>query len=69
MDLKRQPLEQNSPFPAATYRFDQRNEIFKRSAWDEKMKPYGRRLYREARYGEKAGFTQLNHAFFQFTNL
>ena len=28
------------------------------------MKPYGRRLYREARHGEKAGFTQLDHAFF-----
>ncbi|GAG48752.1 unnamed protein product, partial [marine sediment metagenome] len=63
MDLRKQPSEHNSPFPVATYRFDQRNEMFKRSAWDEKMKPYGQRLYREARYGRNAGFRQLDHAF------
>ena len=58
-----QEAKQDYPFPVPTDRFDQKNEMFKRSIWDEKMKPYGRRLYREAKYGEQAGFRQLDQAF------
>jgi hypothetical protein len=30
---------QDLPFPVPTDRFDQKNEMFKRSVWDEKMLP------------------------------
>ena len=53
----------NPPFPVAPDRFDQKNEMFKRSFWDEKMKPYATRFYKEVQYQEKLGFRKLDYAF------
>ena len=50
------------PFPVANQRFDQKNEMFKRSLWDEKMKSHGIRFYREVKYREKAGYRQIDYA-------
>ena len=37
--------------------------MFRRVVWDEEMKPYGERMYKEARYGEQPGFQKLDYAF------
>ncbi|MCZ7664604.1 MAG: reductive dehalogenase [Thermoleophilia bacterium] len=43
-------------------RFDQRNEIFKRSFWDESLAEAGRRFYREAVYQDRAGYRKIDYA-------
>jgi reductive dehalogenase len=50
------------PFAIAPDRFDQKNEMFKRSIWDEKMLPHGMRFYREVKFREKAGYRQVDYA-------
>jgi epoxyqueuosine reductase len=50
------------PFPVPTYRFDQKNEMFKRAVWEEEMKPYIQRFYREAVFKEKAGYRKIDYA-------
>lgn len=50
------------PFPVANHRFDQKNEMFKRSQWDEKMQSHGMRFYREVKFREKSGYRQLDYA-------
>ncbi len=50
------------PFPVANYRFDQRNEMFKRAAWDEKMQPYAHRFYREAVFKDQVGYRKIDYA-------
>ena len=45
MDAEMDP----SPFPLPEYRFDQRNEMFKRRTWDEEFVPHGKRLYTQVR--------------------
>nr|WPM93829.1 reductive dehalogenase [uncultured prokaryote] len=54
--------EQSLPIPVLDYRFDQKNEMFKRSLWDEKMKPHGDRFYREVNYLENVGFRKIDYA-------
>lgn len=54
---------QNQLFPVADYRFDQKNEMFKRSLWDETMAPHGMRFYREAVFRETAGYRKTDYAF------
>ena len=51
------------PFPVPLNRFDQKNEMFKRSLWDEKMRPYARGFYEEVVYQQKIGFRKLDYAF------
>ena len=51
------------PFPVPTYRFDQKNEMFKRARWDEKMKPYASRFYEDIRFQEKVGYRKTDYAF------
>lgn len=63
MESKRQQSEHDLPFPIPAYRFDQKNEMFKRPFWDEKMQPYGERFYREAKYQENVGFRKIDYAF------
>lgn len=46
-----------------TYRFDQKNEMFKRSLWDEKMLPHGMRFYREVKFQEKMGYRKIDYSF------
>ncbi len=50
------------PFPVPDYRFDQRNEMFKRRTWDEEFIPHGARLYGQVRYQDKYGFRKLDYA-------
>lgn len=54
--------EPQFPFPVHAGRFDQKNEMFKRSDWDEKVKPFGLRLNKGVKYGEQAGFQQQDFA-------
>jgi epoxyqueuosine reductase len=57
------PFESAPPFPVPSYRFDQKNEMFKRSVWDEKMRPYRKRFCEEILFQEKAGYRKLDYAF------
>jgi len=50
-------------FPVPTYRFDQKNEMFKRSIWDEQMQPYARRFSKEVAYQQGVGYRKLDYAF------
>lgn len=50
------------PFPVAADRFDQKNEMFKRSMWDEKMRPHGMRFYRSVKFQDKVGYRKLDYA-------
>lgn len=63
MMLERQNNGQNLPFPVPTDRFDQKNEMFKRSLWDEKMLPHGMRFYKEVKFQEKVGYRKIDYAF------
>jgi reductive dehalogenase len=51
------------PFPIPPTRFDQKNEMFKRSLWDEKMKRYSKRFYEDIQYRDEDGFRKLDYAF------
>jgi len=51
------------PFPVAAYRFDQKNEMFKRSLWDEKMRSHGKRFYEDVVYQKRPGYQKLDYAF------
>lgn len=46
----------------AGYRFDQRNEVFKRCAWDERLSAAASRFYREVGLREKPGYRQVDFA-------
>lgn len=50
------------PFPVADHRFDQKNEMFKRAAWDETMQPLGRRFYGEAVFQDRPGYRKTDYA-------
>jgi hypothetical protein len=50
------------PFPVPDYRFDQKNEVFKRAAWDETMMPRAQRFYRDVVYQDRAGYRKLDFA-------
>ncbi|MBW1997026.1 MAG: reductive dehalogenase [Deltaproteobacteria bacterium] len=50
------------PFPVPDYRFDQKNEMFKRRTWDGEIKPHGDRLYNTIRYQDKYGYRKLDYA-------
>jgi hypothetical protein len=55
-------LHPEVPFTVPQARFDQKNEMFKRSIWDEKMKPHGLRFYRDIKFKEKIGYRQMDYA-------
>jgi len=50
------------PLPLPDYRYDQRNEMFKRRTWDEKFLPYGNRLYGEIKYRDTYGYRKIDYA-------
>ena len=50
------------PFPIPDRRFDQRNEMFKRRTWDEKILPHRNRLYGQVHYQEQYGYRKLDFA-------
>ena len=49
-------------FPTAPDRFDQKNEMFKRSIWDPKFKKQHQRFYEDVVYKDKPGWTKADHA-------
>lgn len=63
MELQKATYESNLSFPVPTSRFDQKNEMFKRSIWDKKMQPYRKRFYEEIVYQQKIGYRKLDYAF------
>jgi reductive dehalogenase len=50
-------------FPVPAFRFDQKNEMFKRSRWDDKMQAYKKRFYEDIKYREEIGYRKLDYAF------
>ena len=62
MKLESEKLQLDCPFPVADHRFDQKDEMFKRSDCDERIIPIGNRMYRTAKFEEKEGFRQIDHA-------
>ena len=54
--------ELDFPFPVPSDRFDQKNEMFKRSRWDPKMQPLAARFYQEVKYKESAGYQKMDYA-------
>lgn len=50
------------PFPVPSYRFDQKNEVFKRAAWDDSLKPFAQRFYTDIVYQERIGYRQEDYA-------
>jgi len=58
-----QQTGQDLPFPVAAGRFDQKNEMFKRSLWDKKMLPHAMRFYKEVKFKEKVGYRKIDYAF------
>jgi epoxyqueuosine reductase len=63
MVLQKEANESRFPFPVPSYRFDQKNEMFKRSRWDEKILPDARGFYEEVLYQQKYGYRKLDYAF------
>jgi epoxyqueuosine reductase len=59
---KNQDFNQDYPFPVSNTRFDQKNDMFKRALWDEKIQPAGNRFYKEAVFQEKVGFRKIDYA-------
>ncbi|MBM4305859.1 MAG: reductive dehalogenase [Deltaproteobacteria bacterium] len=50
------------PFPVPNYRFNQRNEMFKRNVWDEKNRSLLKN-FNEVKYQSKAGYQKMDYAF------
>lgn len=50
------------PLKVPDYRFDQRNEMFKRRTWDEEFIPHGNRLYGEIKFQDRHGFRKEDYA-------
>ena len=48
--------------PTTGYRFDQRNEVFKRCAWDERLSQVAAPFYREVGIRDKPGYRQVDYA-------
>jgi len=52
------------PFPldVPDYRFDQKNEMFKRRTWDDAFVPHGNRLYGQVKYDSRSGYRKPDYA-------
>jgi len=50
------------PLEVPDYRFDQKNEMFKRRTWDEEIRPHGDRLYNTINFQERYGYRKLDYA-------
>jgi len=50
------------PFPVPTYRFNQKNEMFKRNVWDEKNR-HLLKSFSEVKYQPKVGYRKIDYAF------
>ena len=50
------------PLDVPDYRFDQRNEMFKRQHWDEEFIDPGKQFYTQVKYRDKYGYRKLDYA-------
>jgi reductive dehalogenase len=62
MEAKKRVDSTTYPFPTPPNRFDQKNEMFKRSVWDETMRPHAKGFYEEVVFLEKVGYRKLDYA-------
>jgi epoxyqueuosine reductase len=61
-DQTTQKKEETFPISVPDYRFDQKNEMFKRRTWDPEIKPHGDMLYGTIKYQDKYGYRKLDYA-------
>lgn len=61
MTKKPKKRKQAPSFPIPSYRFDQKNEVFKRARWDEKIMPYLQSL-QEKKYANRDGYRHIDFA-------
>ena len=54
--------EARFPLPVPDYRFDQKNEMFKRRIWDEEIRPHGDRLYQRIKFQDRYGYRKIDYA-------
>ncbi len=59
MSHRQKGSKQNRSFPVVPYRFDQKNEIFKRAHWDERIMPLLKRLS-DKKYSNKDGYKRID---------
>ena len=50
------------PLDVPNYRFDQRNEMFKRRTWDEEFMGLGNQFYTQVKYQDRYGYRKLDYA-------
>ena len=50
------------PLDVPNYRFDQRNEMFKRRTWDEEFIEPGNQFYTQVKYQDRYGYRKLDYA-------
>jgi len=55
--------EDITPFPVAPDRYDQKNEMFKRPVWDEKVRKMGEQFYENILFRDKVGYRKEDFAF------
>ena len=65
MSNKKDHDQEQPSFPILANRFDQKNEMFKRARWDEKIKPLLKRLDEKVFYEEKPGYRKMDYALHQ----
>lgn len=56
-------MDDSWPFPVPEKRFDQKNEMFKRAAWDETFHDQGVRFYQEVLFRGTDGYRKIDYAF------
>ncbi len=52
-------VEKKFPILVPDYRFDQKNEMFKRRIWDKDFIEPGKRLYSEVKYQNRYGYRSV----------
>jgi reductive dehalogenase len=55
-------LEEDYPIPVPSYRFDQKNEVFKRARWDKDLTCYYGPMHSQIKYRDVPGYRQLDYA-------
>ncbi len=63
MKSKKEQYPPKMPFPVPMYRFDMKNDIFKRNRWDEKIPVDSRGYYGDIKYLKKVGYRKIDYAF------
>jgi len=52
----------NFPLAVPDYRFDHKNEVFKRAVWDDQIMVWASRLHSEVKFQNRPGYRQLDYA-------